>query len=132
MRRVPKRIRTCDEFEAALRRVPFAQARLPDLDWLVTTGDMTGRAYGLWHLLLRLVHDAIAQRDWWSVGELLKLYDSVQLAGRRGEMSEASYVAFLEDVRLPDDPAELRKFWQACPPVFLREIQEHRGIHRGC
>jgi hypothetical protein len=54
----------------------------------------------------------------------------VQLAGKRGEMWDACYVAFLEDVRLPEDRADLRKFWQVCPPTFLREIQRDRGIQR--
>ncbi len=108
----------------------FARDRLPDLQWLFATPGMPGRAYDLWSVLLHLVHDAIAQRDWSSVGELLKLYDFVQLAGKRGEMWEGSYVAFLEDVRLPQEPADLRKFWQVCPPIFLREIQHDRGIQR--
>src|SRR5688500_440913 len=95
---VSKRIQTCDEFEAALERVRFARERLPDLQWLVTTREMPLRSYGLWGVLLHLVHDAIALHDWSSVGELLKLYDCVQSAGKRGEMWEASYVAFLEDV----------------------------------
>ena len=92
---------------------------------------MPGRAYNLWTALLHLVHDAIAQRDWSSVGELLKLYDFVELAGKRSEMREGSYVAFVEELRLPAEPADLRKFWQVCPPAFLREIQRDRRIGRG-
>ena len=125
-----ERIQACDEFEAALERVRFARERLPDLQWLVTTREMPLRSYGLWGVLLHLVNDAIALHDWSSVGELLKLYDCVQSAGKRGEMWEASYVAFLEDVRLPQGPADLRKFWQVSPPTFLRELQRDRGIQR--
>ena len=103
---------------------------MPHLAWLVTTREMPLRSYGLWAVLLCLVHDAIALHDWSSVGDLLKLYDFVELAGKRGEMWEASYVAFLEDVRLPQEPADLRKFWRVCPPTFLREIQRDRGVQR--
>lgn len=125
-----KRIQTCDDFEAALDRVRFARDRVADLQWLISSREMPLRSYGLWGVFLHLVHDAIAAKDWSSVGELLKLYDSVQLAGKRGEMWEPCYVAFLEDVRLPEDRAELRKFWQVCPPTFLREIRRDRGIQR--
>ena len=122
-----KRIKTCDEFEAALQRVPFARERLPDLDWIRTTQEMPWRPYDLWAILVHLVHDAIRQRNWSSVGELLKLYDSVQASGKRSEMIEGNYVAFLEEIRLPDDSAELRKFWQVCPPFFLRDIERERS-----
>jgi hypothetical protein len=127
---VPKRIKTCDDFEAALDRVRFARDRIPGLQWIMTARDMPQRSYDLWTLLLHVVHDAIAQRDWYSVGELLKLYDSVHSAGDRGEMWEARIVAFLEDIRLPQEPAELREFWRVCPQTFLREIQRDRRIDR--
>ena len=126
-----KRIRTGDEFEAALQRMSFARDRLPALQWLLVHPEMPLRAYDLWGVLLHLVHAAIARQDWSSVGELLKLYDFVELAGQRGEMWEGSYVAFVEDVRLPEEPANLRKFWHVCPPAFLREIQRDRRIGRG-
>lgn len=103
---------------------------MPELESMLTTQELPGRSYDLWKQLLHLVHAAIAQRDWSSVGELLKIYDYAQLAGTRGEMWEASYVAFLEDVGLPLEPADLRKFWQVCPTNFLREIQRDRGIER--
>jgi hypothetical protein len=125
-----KRIHTCDEFEAALDRVQFARDRVADLQWLISTREMPLRTYGVWGVFLHLVHDAIAAKDWSSVGELLKLYDSVQLVGKRGEMWEACYVVFLEDVRLPEEPADLRKFWQVCPPTFLQNIQRDRRIQR--
>jgi hypothetical protein len=122
------RIQTCDEFEAALERVRFAKDRITNLQGLLTSREMPLRAYGLWGVLLHLVHEAIAAEDWPSIGELLKLYDRAQAAGKRGEMWEACYAAFLEDIRLPDDPAKLRKFWQVCPPTFLREIERERRI----
>ena len=125
-----KRIQTCDEFEAALDRVRFARDRVPDLQWLITTREMPLRSYGLWGVLLHLVHDAIAARDWSSVRELLKLYDSVQLAGKRGEMWEASYVAFLEDVRLPGDRADLREFWRHAAKRFSADIEQAGGPRR--
>ena len=124
-----KRIQTCDEFEAALDRVRFARERIPDLQSMITR-ESSLLSYGLWSVLLHLVHEAIANKDWSSVGELLKIYDSVDLAGKRGEMWEASYVAFLEDVRLPEDRADLREFWRVCPAKFLRDIQHDRGIQR--
>ncbi len=126
-----KRINTCDEFLAALQQIPFARDRLPELDWMITSNVLPGRCYDLWHQVLSLVREAITAQDWASVGQFLKLYDAVQLAGKKGEMWEGSYVAFLEDLRLPTDPAELHKFWQVCPRVFLKDIQKARRITRG-
>jgi hypothetical protein len=56
------------------------------------------------------------------------LYDGVERAGPRGEMVVASYVAFLEDVRLPEDPAALREFWRHAPPAFAAAIAHDRGL----
>lgn len=125
---MPTRIETCVKFEEMLRKVRFARDRMTDLDCMVTTREMPGYSYGLWSLFLHLVHEAIAQRDWASLGEMLRLYDHVQSTGKAGEMYEASYVGFLEDVRLPTAPADLRKFWLACPSILLRELRRDRGI----
>ena len=43
-------------------------------------------------------------------------------------MHEASYVAFLEDVRLPKDPADLRQLWLHSPPAFVAAIKADRGL----
>ena len=59
---------------------------------------------------------------------LLSIYDSVILAGERGEMFESSYVAFLEDIRLPTDRGQLREFWQQAPKIFAKEIRHDRGL----
>jgi hypothetical protein len=95
------RIKSCVEFEIALRAVPFASARLAAFeshlhDTQIEQADLL--PYALWSALLSFVHDAIAQPDWRAFHELTKLYDAVERVGRRSEMYEASYVAFLEDV----------------------------------
>lgn len=98
------RIKTCDEFEAALRAVPFAKARLTAVDDArMSDSDYNLRPYVLWGALLWCVHEAIGQKDWSSLRSLLNLYDAVERGGRREEMYESSYVAFLEDVVLSVD-----------------------------
>lgn len=125
---MPQPIKTCDDFQAALQRIPFAKNRIAQLDSHIDPKELPLLPYGLWHFLLDLVHQAISQQDWPATRALLNLYDQVQKAGKKSQMFEASYVAFLEDVRPPADPAHLRYFWQACPPTFLNDLQRDRGI----
>jgi hypothetical protein len=65
---------------------------------LAPPSDQPGAGYALWTVLLERVNNAIAASDWPRVRSLLELYDAVERAGSRGEMYEASYVAFLEDI----------------------------------
>lgn len=95
---------------------------------LATPLDQPGGDYALWAVLLERVNDAITAADWPRLRTLLGLYDAVERAGRRGEMYEASYVAFLEDVRLPNDPASLREFWRHAPPLFTAALKRDRGL----
>jgi hypothetical protein len=120
-----KSIRTKQEFHDALCAAsPRADAELQSLSPIKEPGT----EYQLWGVLLRLVHAAIDAADWNAVRSLLALYDAVERAGKRGEMYESSYVAFLEDVTLPKDPAALRQFWRHAPPLFTTAIQKDRGL----
>jgi hypothetical protein len=60
--------------------------------------------------------------------KLLSIYDAVMLAGKRSEMFESSYVAFLEDIRLPKEREQLREFWQHAPKIFAKEIKHDREL----
>ena len=115
------RIRTREEFRAALEAIPAAAELLgreePQLN-----------EYRLWFVLRDAVNGAVEQRDWETLGRLLELYEGVARVGRKSEMHEASYVAFLEDVRLPKDPADLRRFWLHSPPAFEAAIRRDRGL----
>jgi len=95
---------------------------------LTTPLDQPGADYALWAVLLWRVNDAIAASDWARLRALLELYDAAERAGQRGEMNEASYVAFLQDVRLPSDPAALREFWRHAPPLFAAALKRDRGL----
>jgi hypothetical protein len=95
---------------------------------LTTPLDQPGGDYALWAVLLSRVNDAIAATDWPRLRTLLELYDGVERAGERGEMYDASYVAFLEDVRLPNTPAALREFWRHVPPLFAAALKRDRGL----
>ena len=121
------RIKTRREFLEALRSVPFAAARLPEQEYRLThDGDLSD--YGLWHTLTDFVNEAIAGSDWAALPGLLSLYDAVERVGPRSEMYDASYVAFLEDVRLPTEPARLRQLWRSAPRAFTAAIQHDRGL----
>ena len=125
------RIKTCDEFENALRAVPFAKARLAafedDLrDRRVNHPDLL--PYALWGALREWVGTAVESQQWTAFHSLLQLYDSVQRVGKRSEMFEACYVAFLEDVYIPNDPAQRREFFRHSTPVFLADIKRDRRI----
>lgn len=126
-----RRISTMAEFVKALRAVPFASARLDGTYAYAISAFEGGKEladYGLWNALLSLVHRAADAGDWTAVRSLLTLYDDVERAGRRGEMYEAKYVAFLEDVRLPDEPALLREFLRNSPPAFAAALKADRGL----
>ena len=116
------RLSTRQEFLESLRSV------LKEDPPLTTPVDRPGADYALWAALLSRVNDSIAAADWGRVRDLLELYDAVERAGQRGEMYEASYVAFLEDVRLPSDPAALREFWRYAPPLFSAALKRDRGL----
>ena len=111
-----RRIKTCDEFINELHRVRFAAEHWSDL-FASDSRHPPSRPYGLWKALLTLVEQAIAERDWPAVAELLRLYDDVQRAGPRSEMAEGFNVSFVEAFRFPEDPADLRQLWQqhGCP-----------------
>jgi hypothetical protein len=116
------RLTTRQEFLQALSSV------LQETPTLTTPLDAPGADYALWALLLWRVNDAIAASDWSRLRSMLELYDAVERAGGRGEMHEASYVAFLEDVRLPGNPAMLREFWRHAPPLFAAAVKRDRGL----
>ena len=94
-----RRITTRAAFADAIRAVPFAAARVRRDARLFEPLS----ADSLWHLLIALVNEAIERSDWPALRSLPDLYDAVDRSGTRGEMYEASYVAFLEDLRLPSN-----------------------------
>jgi hypothetical protein len=120
------RIETRRQFADALTAVPYAATRLS----YPIDPDEPLADYGLWSALCGLVNSAIEESDWAALGSLLALYDGVERAGPRGEMVVASYVAFLEDVHLPKDPAALREFWRHSPPGFVAAIEADRGLRK--
>lgn len=118
------RIKTRNDFLDALHAIPFAAGRIRDHVLL----DEPLSEYSLWQLLKDLVHEALDEADWPALRALLALYDAVKQTGPRSEMYEASYVAFLEDIRLPTDPAQCREFWRHAPPAFAAAIKKDRGL----
>jgi hypothetical protein len=120
-------IQTCDQFEQALRAVPFAKARLASVESRFDERDPRFRPSALWGALLDLVHAAISESDWNGLKSLLVLYDVAMKPGERSEMWDASYFAFLEDVRLPTEPARLREVWRHSPRRFIDDIKRDRG-----
>jgi hypothetical protein len=118
------------EFRDAMSAIPFARKwmePLQRLNLLQEIGQPTA-PYGLWHELLDCVREAMDASDWPALRSLLAIYDAVERAGERSEMYESSYVAFLEDLPLPKDPAQLREFWRHCPPLLMAELKRDRGI----
>lgn len=118
------RIKTREDFVDALHAIPFAAARIRGHVLL----DEPLSEYSLWHLSKELVHEALDESNWPALRSLLALYDAVKQAGPRSEMYEASYVAFIGDIRIPVDPAQRRELWPHAPPVFATEIKKVRGL----
>ena len=121
------RIKTRRDFLKALRRTPAG--REANLDsYNLDDPDREGAEYGLWHALLELTHDRIAARDWEGFRSLAEIYDGVERAGKRAEMWETSWVAFIEDLNLPESPRDRREFWRHAPPAFTGAVRRDRGI----
>lgn len=122
-----KKIATCDEFAAALLTLPYGNA-LRSESAFNSTCEL--RSYALWRELCDRVNEAIQRRDWMAVRQLTTLYDRAMLAEKKGEMWEASYVTFLEDVRLPEDRSDLREFWRHAAKRFSADIGHDRRLRR--
>lgn len=112
-------IATRKEFFAKLMEFPNVESRLNRIDL-----DVEGCEYGLWHLLLDLLHEAIERSDWDRLTKIVRIYAGVHRVGQRSEMFEAMYVAFEEDIKLPKDREKLRHFWRPFP----RELADYLKV----
>ena len=116
------RLHTRNEFASALLAIPMADRLRGDVVFDEPLSD-----YSLWHVLTRLVNEAIEASQWDTVRPLLDLYDAVERAGPGSEMYASSWVAFLEDVRPVGQKAVARPL-AARAPAFSAAIQRDRGM----
>jgi hypothetical protein len=99
------RIKTRRDFLEALRRIPAGREANLDM-YDIDDPDREGAEYGLWHALLRLIHERIDARDWEGFRTLAEIFDGVERVGKRSEMWETNWVAFIEDLCLPETPKD--------------------------
>ena len=110
-----------------MRAIAVAREWIDRQHSLVDVGD-NGAAYGLWHELLAIVNELMLAGRYSQLRPLLAIYDAVERTGVKGEMWETSYVAFLEDLKLPGEQASLRQFWMNCPPRLEAALKQDRAI----
>ena len=122
-----QRIKTRRDFLEALRRTPAGREANLDM-YDIDDPNREGAEYGLWHALLRLIHGRIDARDWEGFRTLAEIFDGVERVGKRSEMWETNWVAFIEDLCLPETPKDRREFWRHAPPAFTGAVRRDRGI----
>jgi hypothetical protein len=106
-------------------RIPVLKALLDQMDteeWL----EVRNEPYRLWFLYRDGVELAIRDESWDELRRLFDLYDAVNREGKKGEMFDSSYVAFVEDVQLPKDRVQLMRVLRLMPESLLQPILSDR------
>jgi hypothetical protein len=119
------KIRKTDDFRLEMDRLPVLKALLDQMDteeWLKVRNE----PYRLWFLYRDGVESAIRDESWDELRRLFDLYDAVEREGKRGEMFDSAYVAFVEDVQLPNDRVQLLRVLRLMPESLLRPILADR------